>query len=277
MRFDPPVGSRRATLYGRRVATGLASGLASRGIEIVSGGAHGIDTCAHKGAREVEGRTLAVLGSGFHRPYPEENAELFERIADSGAVITEFPLETDPRPDNFPRRNRVISGLSAATAVVELVLDQLAKAGQLLINEGQISLPGFDPFAALSEAKRAHLDRLEAHIKDAAMMPPSMGEVIDENAQDAKLAELLIEVGRVLPLYDHKRTNLFLFHKAAIDDAVVTLQAAFPPPAEFRVGDVRAVLNSTRKYMIRFLTWLDRQNITRRAEDMRQMTQINAS
>jgi selenocysteine-specific elongation factor len=171
----------------------------------------------------------------------------------------------------------LISGLSAPTEAVALVLDRLADDGQLLVNKGQISLPGFDPFAALSEAKRAHLDRLEAHIKDAAMMPPSMGEVTDENPQDKKLAELLIEVGRVLPLYDHKRTNLFLFHRAAIDDAVVAMQAAFPPPAEFRVGDVRAVLDSTRKYMIPFLTWLDRQNITRRADDMRQMTKINAS
>jgi len=113
------VGSRRATAYGRRVAVGLAAALVSRGVEVVSGGARGIDTCAHMGALEGEGRTVAVLGSGFMRLYPGENAELFERIVGNGAVMSEFGLETEPKPEHFPRRNRLISGLSAAVVVVE--------------------------------------------------------------------------------------------------------------------------------------------------------------
>jgi DNA processing protein len=113
------VGSRRATLYGKRVATGLGADLARRGVEVVSGGARGIDTCAHEGALASDGRTVVVLGSGFGHPYPEQNLELFERAAASGAVLSEFPLDTDPRPENFPRRNRLISGLSAAVVVVE--------------------------------------------------------------------------------------------------------------------------------------------------------------
>ena len=111
------VGSRRATLYGKRIATGLGAALAAHGVEVVSGGARGIDTCAHRGALQDGGRTIAVLGSGFCRPYPEENAELFERIAGSGAVISEFPLEYGPTAGNFPRRNRLISGLCAAVVV----------------------------------------------------------------------------------------------------------------------------------------------------------------
>lgn len=122
------VGSRRATAYGRRVATGLAAGLALRGIEVVSGGARGIDTCAHLGALETEGRTVAVLGSGFLHPYPAENAELFERIAASGALISEFSLEIGPKPENFPRRNRLIAGLSAVVVVVEAA----ARSGSLI-------------------------------------------------------------------------------------------------------------------------------------------------
>ncbi len=113
------VGSRRSTAYGRRIATALGSGLAARGAEIVSGGARGIDTCAHLGALEGGGRTIAVLGSGFGRPYPPENGQMFERIAENGAVISEFPLDMSPKPENFPRRNRIISGLSAAVVVVE--------------------------------------------------------------------------------------------------------------------------------------------------------------
>lgn len=113
------VGSRRGTAYGRRVATGLASGLVVRGVEVVSGGARGVDTWGHVGALEAGGRTVAVLGSGLGVPYPPENVGLFERIAASGAVLSEFSLETGPRPDHFPRRNRLISALSAAVVVVE--------------------------------------------------------------------------------------------------------------------------------------------------------------
>jgi DNA processing protein len=122
------VGSRRATLYGRRVATGLGSGLAARGVEVVSGGALGIDTAAHGGALAEEGATVAVLGSGLARPYPEENADLFDRIAGSGAVVSEFPLEAEPKSEYFPRRNRVVSGLSAAVVVVEAA----ARSGALI-------------------------------------------------------------------------------------------------------------------------------------------------
>jgi DNA processing protein len=113
------VGSRRPTYYGKKIATGVGAGIAARGVEVVSGGARGIDACAHTGALEEGGRTVAVLGSGLARPYPEEHEPLFERIARQGAVLSEFPLETAPHAENFPRRNRLISGLSAALVVVE--------------------------------------------------------------------------------------------------------------------------------------------------------------
>jgi DNA processing protein len=139
------IGSRRATLYGKRVAAGLGSGLAAREIDVVSGGARGIDTCAHRGALEVDGRTLVVLGSGFDKPYPEENAELFERIAERGAILSEFPLATGPKAENFPRRNRVISGLSAAIVVVEAARrsGSLVTAGHAL-DQGRevLAIPG---------------------------------------------------------------------------------------------------------------------------------------
>lgn len=114
------VGSRTPTPYGRTVASALGAGLASRRIEIVSGGARGVDAAAHRSALGVAGgRTIAVLGSGLLRPYPPEHAELFEEIAAHGAAVTEFPMEEPPRAENFPRRNRLISGLSAAVVVVE--------------------------------------------------------------------------------------------------------------------------------------------------------------
>jgi DNA processing protein len=113
------VGSRRASLGGLRMASYLARELAGRGFAIVSGLARGIDTAAHKGALEVGGLTIAVLGTGIDVIYPSENRGLADGISQSGAVVTEFPPGTAPLRQNFPQRNRIISGLSLGTIVVE--------------------------------------------------------------------------------------------------------------------------------------------------------------
>ncbi|MDD5724293.1 MAG: DNA-processing protein DprA, partial [Syntrophales bacterium] len=106
------VGSRMASTYGRFTTERLCRELAMGGVTIVSGMARGIDSAAHTGALAGRGRTIAVLGSGIDVVYPPENRNLFEKIAESGAVITEFPFSTHPLAANFPARNRIISGLS---------------------------------------------------------------------------------------------------------------------------------------------------------------------
>ena len=117
------VGTRRPTAAGRRIAHTLALELASIGFTIVSGLAYGIDACAHKGALEAGGRTIAVLGSGIDRVYPERHAALARDITERGAVVSEFPMGSKPDAGNFPRRNRVVSGLSRGTLIVEAYRD----------------------------------------------------------------------------------------------------------------------------------------------------------
>ncbi|MFN3396202.1 MAG: DNA-processing protein DprA, partial [Thermodesulfovibrionales bacterium] len=113
------VGSRNATPYGRSVTEKIAGELAESGFTIVSGLARGVDTIAHLSSLRSGGRTIAVMGSGIDLIYPPENKWLFDKIIDSGYVVTEFPPGTPPDKGNFPKRNRLISGLSLGVVVVE--------------------------------------------------------------------------------------------------------------------------------------------------------------
>ncbi|MFC1897933.1 DNA-processing protein DprA [Chloroflexota bacterium] len=113
------VGTRRATVYGRQVTEEIVTGLAQSKITIVSGLAKGIDTVAHHSALAAGGRSIAIFACGLDTVYPSENADLARRIMQQGALISEYPLGTRPRADNFPRRNRIMSGLSLGVLVVE--------------------------------------------------------------------------------------------------------------------------------------------------------------
>jgi len=122
--FEAPciavVGSRRCSTYGENASLMLSRDLAERGICIVSGLARGIDSAAHRGALEAKGKTVAVLGTGVGQVYPRENARLVDEILEKGgAIVSQFPLETPPIPENFPYRNRIISGLSLGVLIVE--------------------------------------------------------------------------------------------------------------------------------------------------------------
>ena len=113
------VGSRDAKDYGRKVSYRLSYQLAQRGLTVVSGLARGIDAAAHRGALEAGGRTIAVMGNGLSFIYPATNKDLADKVTESGALISEFPMAVKPKSRNFPRRNRVISGLTLGTVVVE--------------------------------------------------------------------------------------------------------------------------------------------------------------
>lgn len=113
------VGSRKATAYGLEAARWLAEGLAAEGVCVVSGAAYGIDSAAHEGALAAGGHTCAVLGCGVDVVYPRRNSALFHRIAAAGCIVSEYAPGTEPRNYQFPARNRIIAGMSAATIVVE--------------------------------------------------------------------------------------------------------------------------------------------------------------
>ncbi len=113
------VGTRRVTAYGRQIAEELASFLAGQGITVVSGLARGVDAVAHSAALKAGGRTIAVLGSGVDKIYPPEHSQMAGKMMKQGALVSDYAVGTAPESSNFPPRNRIISGLSMATVVVE--------------------------------------------------------------------------------------------------------------------------------------------------------------
>jgi len=163
------VGARRATVYGRQVTQKLARELAATGLVVVSGLARGVDSHAHVGALETGGKTVAVMGNGVDLAYPRENRKLYERIREKGCIVSEFPVGSFPAPQNFPIRNRIISGLSYGTLIVEaaefsgsLITARLTleQNRELWAVPGNITSPGsYGPNYLIKQGARIVLDR----------------------------------------------------------------------------------------------------------------------
>ncbi|MDD5614191.1 MAG: DNA-processing protein DprA, partial [Candidatus Omnitrophica bacterium] len=149
--------------------------LASVGVTVVSGMARGIDTSAHRGSLKAKGRTFAVLGSGLLNIYPPENIKLAEDISINGAVISEFPLYMPPLSENFPRRNRIISGLSRAVLVVEA-----AKRSGALITADLALEQGRDVFAIPGKVDSPTSFGTNYLIKQGAKLIDSVADILDE-------------------------------------------------------------------------------------------------
>lgn len=170
------VGSRRTTLYGQEMARKLAYQLARLGVTVVSGLARGIDTAAHNGALQAKGRTVGVIGCGIDEVYPPENAKLYGQIVEQGgAVVTEFPFGVKPDRQNFPMRNRIISGWSLGVVVVEANL----KSGAL-ITAAQAAEQGRQVFAVPGRADSILSRGTNRLIKDGAKLTEDAEDVLVE-------------------------------------------------------------------------------------------------
>jgi len=170
------VGSRRATTQGKAIARRLSYQLASKGLTIVSGMARGIDSAAHRGALALNGgRSIAVLGCGIDVVYPPENKELMNQIAQSGAVVSEFPMSTPPHGGNFPQRNRVISGLSLGVVVVEAA----ERSGAMVTVDCALE-QGRDVFAVPGSIDGKYSKGTNRLIKQGAKLVQDSSDIVEE-------------------------------------------------------------------------------------------------
>lgn len=169
------VGSRKTSLYGRWFTEKIGEDLARHGIAVVSGMARGIDAMAHKGALQGGGRTIAVLGCGIDVIYPSENRNLFYQIIESGAILSEFPMGSPPEGGHFPRRNRIISGLSIGVVVVEAS----AKSGSL-ITAGYALEQGREVFAVPGNVGAEGSRGTNQLIKNGAKLVESSEDILEE-------------------------------------------------------------------------------------------------
>ncbi len=189
------VGTRKATAYGRQVTEELVSDLARNKITIVSGLARGIDSIAHRSALEAGGRTFAIFGCGLDMVYPAENTELAKRIINQGALISEYPIGTKPRAEHFPRRNRIISGLSLGVLVTEAGDDSGA-----LITVRTALEQNREVFAVPGSILSASSVGTNGIIKDGAKLVQTITDILEELNLTAVVHQ--IEFKEVIPASD---------------------------------------------------------------------------
>jgi DNA processing protein len=207
------VGSRRCSLYGREQAERFASLLAGAGITVISGGARGVDSSAHRGAMaHPQGRTIAVLGSGLDVTYPPENGPLFAQIAEHGAVFSEFSLGTPPNKENFPRRNRIVSGMSRGVLVVEA--DE--RSGALITARQACDDHGRPVFALPGRVDNPLSAGPHQLIRDGAVLTARLEDILDNLGP---LPQHVAEPSLFAESHDEPSTPRA---SAAIDDTVGT-------------------------------------------------------
>ncbi len=189
------VGTRSASPYGLETARRLAMDLARCGITVVSGLAEGIDAAGHEGALEAGGRTIAVVGHGLAHLYPPQHRKLAQRIAESGCLLSEFPMEAEPKAWHFPQRNRVIAGVSLGVIVVEAPL----KSGALITARHALE-QGREVFAVPGPVSSERSRGTHALIRDGARLVESSEDVLEELAPQLRHHLNRYDVPKGLPV-----------------------------------------------------------------------------
>lgn len=248
------VGTRAATPYGRRMARALATQAARAGWTVVSGLARGIDTVCHQATLDAGGKTIAVLGSGLDRVYPAENLQLARDIAEKGgALISEFPLGTRPERHHFPMRNRILSGLSRGTLVVEAFL----QSGSL-ITAMQATEQGRVVFAVPGQADSLSARGCHALLKDGARLVESIEDVQEEfsllpGMRDCALRRESREKEEALAAREVALPPLEYRVWLAVGDGQVSLDALVEQCREPVPAVLAALLNLEVKQLVRQL------------------------
>jgi DNA processing protein len=211
------VGTRMATIYGVSMACKISSQLSQLGYTIISGGARGIDTAAHQSALRINARTIVVLGCGVDVAYPEENSRLFEEVVHNGALVSEFPMKTPPLRQNFPRRNRIISGLSVGVVVVEAP----RRSGALITVSSALE-QGREVFCVPGQADSFNMKGSHQLLKEGAKLVEDVDDIIEEikpllrnklpnmlkDRQQKPQAELTLEETRICGLLGSEPKSL---------------------------------------------------------------------
>ena len=205
------VGSRYPTTYGKIAAEKIAFGLGKFGITVVSGLARGVDSAAHQGVLSAGGRTVGVLGCGIDLIYPPENQDLFQRVAEQGAVVSEFPLKTPPDSDHFPIRNRLISGISLGVVVVEATL----RSGSLITARFALD-QGREVYALPGNVDSARSEGTNRLIKQGAKLVMAAEDIVEEILPHLKQAPppdpprplLTPEEGKLLSILEREALHI---------------------------------------------------------------------
>ena len=210
------VGTRQSTLYGRQTAERLARQLAASGVTVVSGGARGIDSASHEGALQSGGRTIAVLGTGLDIVYPAENVKLYQRIAEQGAVLTQFPFGRKGDKQSFPIRNRIVAGMTQGTAVVEA-----NRASGALITANFATEYGRTVYAVPGRVDSPRSAGCHDLIKDGAQLCESAEDVLTEFAHLQAIEPEEPEIP--MPTLSHPEQQVFhvLTHEEMQQDEII--------------------------------------------------------
>jgi len=212
------VGTRLPTLYGLSTAEKLARELSVYGITIISGMARGIDSAAHRGALAAKGRTIAVLGCGVDRVYPPENKKLYEQIISNGAVISEFPIGAPPLPENFPQRNRIISGLVKGVLVAEASL----RSGSLITARLALDY-GRDVFALPGSITSSQSKGTNNLIKQGAKLVEDARDILEEISMNMSVGQGLSPAATIKGCHIAGTTNEMRPRLSSDEEKIINL------------------------------------------------------